>query len=195
MADDIKSTHSATPSGEKAIPTVDVGNELAPLGHDLDLAAKFWTSLDPEIRNKSITPEESRRVLWKIDLIILPLLGISVMISAIDKVIISNAAVYGMREDAHLVGDQFSWVGSIFYFGFLIAEWPGNLLIQRLPLRTFFTVTILCWAILTFVTGATRNFSGLASVRFLSTCKLTKAGVFSSQGSIVLITRKNSGHI
>lgn len=145
-----------------------VVDDLVGLGRDADVAAQFLASLDPSIVNEPITKEEARRVLWKIDLIILPLLALSVIISAVDKVIISNAAIYGMREDTHLVGDQFSWVGSIFYFGFLIAEWPGNVLIQRLPIRSFYAITVLMWAALTFATGGTNNFASLASVRFLS---------------------------
>ncbi|KAI1379313.1 putative allantoate permease [Hypoxylon crocopeplum] len=141
--------------------------DLTGLGRDADVAAQFLASLDPSVINEPVTKEESRRLLWKIDLIIIPLLAFSVIISAVDKVIISNAAIYGMRTDTHLVGDQFSWVGSIFYFGFLIAEWPGNILMQKLPLRTFYAVTVLGWAALTFGTGGTNSFASLASVRFL----------------------------
>ncbi|KAJ5100378.1 hypothetical protein N7456_006430 [Penicillium angulare] len=132
-----------------------------------DVAAKFLASLSSEIRDKPISEEEGRRLLWKIDLIIIPILAFSVIISAVDKVIISNAAIYGMEADTGLTGNQFSWVGSIFYFGFLLFEWPGNLLIQKLPIRRLYTVTIFGWAIMTFLTGATQNFGGLAAVRFL----------------------------
>jgi MFS transporter, ACS family, allantoate permease len=143
-------------------------SEQIRLGGRPDVAASFLEGLSAEIRDQPIYPEESRKLLWKIDLILIPLLSISVIIAAVDKVIISNAAIYGMKEDTNLVGDQFSWVGSIFYFGFLLAEWPGNLLIQKLPIRTFYGATVLCWAGLTFATGGTHNFAGLASVRFLS---------------------------
>lgn len=143
-----------------------IGN-MTRLGQDSDVAAQFLASLDPAIVNEPITKEESRRLLWKIDLIILPLLTVSVLIASVDKVIISNAAIYGMRDDTHLVGDQFSWTGSIVYFGFLVAEWPGNVLIQKLPLRTFYAATVLAWGGLTFATGGTNNFASIASVRFL----------------------------
>jgi MFS transporter, ACS family, allantoate permease len=133
-----------------------------------DVAAQFLANLSLNIRDQPIGPDEARRVLWKIDLIIIPLLGFSVMLSAIDKVIISNAAIYGMITDTHLVGNEYSWVGSIFYFGFLIAEWPANILIQKLPIRSFYGATVLGWAIFTFLTSATSNFGGLATVRFLS---------------------------
>lgn len=133
-----------------------------------DVAARFLANLSPEITDEPITDEESRRLLWKVDLIILPILAISVLMAAVDKVIISNAAIYGMVEDNHLKGNEFSWIGSIFYFGFLVAEWPGNILIQKLPIRTFYGATVFGWAVLTFMTATTSNFGGLAAVRFLS---------------------------
>ena len=142
--------------------------EASTLYGEHDVAAKFLAGLSPEIRDEPITPEEARRLLWKIDLIILPILAVSVLMAAVDKIIISNAAIYGMVEDNHLVGNQFSWIGSIFYFGFLVAEWPGNILIQKLPIRTFYGGTVFAWAVLTFMTATTKNFAGLATVRFLS---------------------------
>lgn len=135
---------------------------------ELDVAAKFLVSLGPEITDQPITDEESRRLLWKIDLIILPILAFSVIMAAVDKIIISNAAIYGMVDDTNLRGNEFSWIGSIFYFGFLVAEWPGNVLIQKLPIRTFYGATVFGWAVLTFMTAVTSNFGGLATVRFLS---------------------------
>jgi fucose permease len=137
-------------------------------GGKLDVAAKFLAGLGPEVTQEPISTKEARKLLWKIDLIIIPILTFSVIIAAVDKIIISNAAIYGMKEDTHLVGDQFSWVGSIFYFGFLIAEWPANILIQRLPVRTFYGATVMAWGIMTFITACTSNFAGLATVRFIS---------------------------
>ncbi|CAG9976889.1 unnamed protein product [Clonostachys byssicola] len=136
-------------------------------GGKLDVAAKFLAGLGPEVTEEPISTKEARKLLWKIDLIIIPILTFSVIIAAVDKIIISNAAIYGMKEDTHLVGDQFSWVGSIFYFGFLIAEWPANILIQKLPVRTFYGATVLAWGIMTFITACTSNFAGLATVRFI----------------------------
>jgi hypothetical protein len=88
------------------------------------------------------------------------------VLAAVDKVIISNAAIYGMTADAHLVGNQYSWVGSIFYFGYLVAEYPAAFLIQRLPVAKFLSVCLLGWAIILMCTAATHDFAGLATVRF-----------------------------
>lgn len=80
-------------------------------GEVIDVAARFLATLDDEIRETPITPDEARKVLWKIDLSILPIIWISTIVAAVDKVVISNAAIYGMKDDTHLVGDQYAWVG------------------------------------------------------------------------------------
>ncbi|EXJ91985.1 hypothetical protein A1O3_00535 [Capronia epimyces CBS 606.96] len=134
---------------------------------DVDVAAQFLAKLDPAITAEPITAQESRRLLWKIDLILIPILSTTCILAAVDKVIISNAAIYGMRTDAHLVGNQFSWVGSIFYFGYLLFEYPGAMLIQRFPVAKVLSVACLAWAVLLLCTAATSNFGGLATVRFL----------------------------
>ncbi|KAL3474345.1 major facilitator superfamily domain-containing protein [Aspergillus californicus] len=134
---------------------------------DADVAAQFLASLDTAITSAPITPEESRRVLWKIDLILIPLIMVTVVLAAVDKVIISNAAIYGMETDTHLTGNQYSWVGSIFYFGYLLFEYPSALLIQRLPVAKLYVGMVSGWAVLMLCTAATQNFAGLATVRFL----------------------------
>lgn len=38
-------------------------------------------------------------------------------LGAVDKVAISSAAIYGLQDDLHLVGQQYSWAGSILFLG------------------------------------------------------------------------------
>lgn len=38
-------------------------------------------------------------------------------LGAVDKVSLSTAAIYGLKDDLHLVGQQFSWAGSILPLG------------------------------------------------------------------------------
>jgi ACS family allantoate permease-like MFS transporter len=146
---------------------VSVGEGTHDRGNDIDVAAKFLAELDRAVLAEPITPEEARRVLWKVDLIMIPLITVTVILAAVDKVIISNAAIYGMEVDTHLVGNQYSWVGSIFYFGYLVTEYPAVFLIQRLPVAKFYSGCIMGWAIILLCTAATQNFAGLAVTRFL----------------------------
>ena len=136
-------------------------------GQDVDIAAKFLNELDTAILADPITPQEARKVLWKIDLIMIPLIMVTVVLAAIDKVIIANAAIYGMETDTHLTGNDYSWVGSIFYFGYLGAEYPAALLIQKLPVAKLYAACVFSWAVILLCTAATQNFAGLATVRFI----------------------------
>lgn len=38
-------------------------------------------------------------------------------LGAVDKVAISTAAIYGLKVDLHLAGQQYSWAGSILFLG------------------------------------------------------------------------------
>lgn len=114
-----------------------------------------------------IDPSEARRVLLKVDCIIIPLISGTIILSAVDKVIISNAAIYGMMRDTHLTSSMFSWVASIFYFGYLLFEYPSALLIQKLPVAKLLACTVMLWALLMGCTAATQNFASLMVVRLL----------------------------
>ncbi|CRL18209.1 Sucrose/H+ symporter, plant [Penicillium camemberti] len=155
-----------------------------------DVAAQFLARLDPAIAVEPVTETEARRVLWKIDLILIPLIMVTVVLAAIDKVIISNAAIYGMKKDTHLTGDEYSWVGSIFYFGYLAFEYPAALLIQRLPVAKLYVGMVLGWAVLLLCTAATQNFAGLATVRFLM--GMTEAAVFPISSILTVMWWKTS---
>ncbi|KAK2601613.1 hypothetical protein QQS21_004848 [Conoideocrella luteorostrata] len=109
----------------------------------------------------------ARRVLKKIDRAIIPLLFFTYMLNFMDKIILSSAAVFGLRDDNHLRGQEYSWVSSIFYFGYLFWEYPTTILIARLPTGKYLTGNTLFWGAVVALTAACRNFGGLMAVRFL----------------------------
>lgn len=61
--------------------------------------------------------EARRRVLRKIDLHIMPLLMFTYCLQYLDKSSINFASVYGLKDGTNLVGQDYSWLSSIFYFG------------------------------------------------------------------------------
>lgn len=56
---------------------------------------------------------EANAVWWKRDLYLMTALLLAGVMLAVDKIIISNAALHGMKTDLHLTTSQYSWVGSI----------------------------------------------------------------------------------
>lgn len=59
---------------------------------------------------------EAKRVLRKIDFRIIPILILIYMMQYLDKNGINYASVYGLQKGTHLHGQEYSWLGSIFYF-------------------------------------------------------------------------------
>jgi hypothetical protein len=70
------------------------------------------------------TAQENAAVLRKIDLHLLPLLMWVYMIQFADKTSLNYASVMGIRDDTHLDpnSQQYSWVSSIFYAGYILWE-------------------------------------------------------------------------
>ncbi|KAJ0422388.1 major facilitator superfamily domain-containing protein [Aspergillus carlsbadensis] len=112
--------------------------------------------------NTAISP----LLLRKIDRRLIPLLFTTYMLSFMDKTILSSAAVFGLIEDTHLHGQQYSWVSSMFYIGYLIWELPTSFLIPRLPVARYLAANTLFWGTVVALTAACVNYSGLLTVRF-----------------------------
>lgn len=64
------------------------------------------------------------------------------MIQSIDKSTLGYSAVFNLREDTHLVGTQYSWLGSLFYLGYFFWEYPTSVMLQKLPVGTLMSVTV-----------------------------------------------------
>lgn len=65
------------------------------------------------------------------------------------------------------MGQQYSWVSSVFYFGYLFWTYPTNMLIARVPVARYLSVNALFWGAVVACTAACTSFGGLMTVRFL----------------------------
>ncbi|KAK6457364.1 allantoate permease [Scheffersomyces xylosifermentans] len=113
------------------------------------------------------TPEEERKLIRKIDFTLVPMLFFTATMGAVDKVSLSTAAIYGFKQDNNLVGQQYSWLGSILFIGSLVGMWPMSCLLQKLPLGKVIVTASLLWSAFTLLLCACHNFAGLAALRFL----------------------------
>ncbi|KAI1077451.1 MFS allantoate transporter-like protein [Whalleya microplaca] len=111
--------------------------------------------------------DETKKVIWKIDLHVVPILFMTYMLQYLDKNSINFASVYGLKQGTHLQGQDYSWLSSIFYFGYLISQFPSAYLLQRLPIGRFVSITTIIWGIILMTTPACTSFGGIATNRFL----------------------------
>ncbi|KAE9371729.1 MFS general substrate transporter [Stipitochalara longipes BDJ] len=131
-----------------------------------DTAMALFNS--PTDIREAIDPEEERKLVRKIDWMILPYLSVCYAFFYIDKTTLSYAAIFNIRENLHLVGTEYNWLSSIFYFGFLAWAFPTNFLLQRFPIGKYLGVNIFMWGFFLMLQACARNFAELAALRALS---------------------------
>ncbi|KAJ5948252.1 hypothetical protein N7466_001267 [Penicillium verhagenii] len=115
--------------------------------------------LDDESRNKTLV----RRV----DLVILPLLAGTYTLQYIDKSALGYSAVFDLLSSTHMTSSEYSWLASIFYFAYLIAEYPWNILAQKTRLGKVVSGNVIAWGAMLMITAASTSFTGMAICRFL----------------------------
>ncbi|KAK7443729.1 hypothetical protein VKT23_015511 [Stygiomarasmius scandens] len=134
----------------------------------------------------AIEPVVEKRLVRKIDKLILPWcvystsemiwrlkwfhlsLAVCYAFYYIDKTTLSYAAIFGIKDDLHLSGSEYSWLSSVFYFGWLAWGLPSNLLMQKSPSAKYLAINIFMWGVLLMAQSASRSFAELAVLRILS---------------------------
>ncbi|KAM0541952.1 hypothetical protein ACHAPJ_013014 [Fusarium lateritium] len=147
---------------QKSIDGQDVKVTNDPTTFDV-LVGESTSVVDGEI---VFTPEEEAQVVRKIDRRLLPLMMVAYALQFLDKISLGSAAVMGIREQLHLTGLEYSWASSIFYFGYLMASYPGSLGFNKLPLAKFLTSSIIIWGVILVLHSVTSNAAGLLVIRY-----------------------------
>ncbi|KAI9255750.1 major facilitator superfamily domain-containing protein [Phascolomyces articulosus] len=112
------------------------------------------------------TPAE-RKLLKKIIFAVMPLVCTVQYVQITDKFTLNSAGVMGIYEDTGITHDQYSLLGSIFFVGFLVNQFPNAYFLQRLPISKYFGTIIGLWGIVLMCMSFGKNFSDLAGLRFL----------------------------
>lgn len=75
----------------------------------------------------------------------------------------------GIREDTHVnaATQQYSWLGSIFYAGYLVAEFPMTYLLKKLPIGKLTSANVIVWGVVLTMHVACTSWAGLMTVRAL----------------------------
>ena len=134
--------------------------------NDGDVALALFQDVD-ETR-EPIDPKEERKLIRKVDFLILPLIAVNYAFFYIDKTTLSYAAIFGIRDDLNLHGTQYSWLSALFYFGFLAWAFPTNFLMQRLPLGKYLGFNIFMWGFFLMCQAACNSFTTLSVLRTLA---------------------------
>ncbi|KAI6382248.1 hypothetical protein MCOR25_000836 [Pyricularia grisea] len=155
---------SASPDKPTAIHTDDAIRPAPRLPKGMDKAEQFLKEAGHSV---TVTVGNNRRVVRLIDMRLLPILLVVYSLQSLDKNTLSYAAVFGLVDDANLVGDQYSWLGSVVYVAQLVFQPLVAYLLVVMPVGRFMTVMVFCWGVILCGMAAAHNFAGLMSARLM----------------------------
>ncbi|KAF2173980.1 hypothetical protein M409DRAFT_62172 [Zasmidium cellare ATCC 36951] len=167
-----ESDHTVEPEIDEKIPAPladairagSVPEKILEHSHDADEALKAFQGHEGEV----ITIDEAtnKRLLRRIDWNLMPVMCIVYGLNYLDKTTLSYASIMGLKTDLNLKDDDYQWLGSMFYFGYLAWEYPTNRLLQWLPIGKYSAVCIIIWGAVLACFAAVENFAGAVAIRF-----------------------------
>ncbi|KAJ5211467.1 uncharacterized protein N7498_003113 [Penicillium cinerascens] len=131
-----------------------------------------------------------RKLLWKLDLRLLPWLSLLYLVSFLDRTNIGNAKIVGLKKDLNMTSNQFNATLTIFFVSYSVFEPLTNVLLKRLRPSVFIPIIIICWGICMTLMGIVKNYSGLMAVRWF--LGLSEAGLFPGVGYFLSCWYKRS---
>ncbi|QDS70054.1 hypothetical protein FKW77_004210 [Venturia effusa] len=124
----------------------------------------------------SFDEKATKRLIRKIDLVLLPLLSILYLLSFLDRSNIGNARLAGLEHDLHLKGLMYNAAVAVFFPPYAAAEIPSNIIMKRLRPSIWIPSMMIAWSIVCVCIGLVRNYAGLLVARaFLG---FTEGGLF-----------------
>ncbi|ERS98858.1 hypothetical protein HMPREF1624_04048 [Sporothrix schenckii ATCC 58251] len=165
--------NTTQPATSTTAPTNQLGIEPAPPldsqgPHRRDAAGELLRKIGGASGGERVvvSPADNKRILRKIDLVILPIILVVYFLQALDKATLSYASVFGLITDTNLVGTQYSWLGSIVYLAQLVAQPAVAWLLVTVPVGKLISTAVLLWGATLAAMTAAHNFQGLIASRF-----------------------------
>jgi len=147
--------------------------------NDIEMGARAYDDVDP---NTILSPEQQKAVMRKIDWHLIPLLSILYLFNFLDRTNIGNARILnveegrGMQVDLGITADQWNWVVTSFFFGYIIFEVPSNLIIKKVSPSRWIARICFSWGICATCLGFCNDFISSVVVRIL--LGIAEAGFF-----------------
>ncbi|PGH13944.1 hypothetical protein AJ79_03359 [Helicocarpus griseus UAMH5409] len=143
MIDDLKKVEDAERSGDSSTVV-----------HEVNLDA-------------TLVSTSETKLMAKIDGHLLPVLCVLYLLAFLDRVNISNAAIFGLKKDLDIEdGTKYNTALTIFFVPYILFEIPSNILLKKLKPHVWLSGCMFFFGLVTLLQGLVQNYSGLLATRF-----------------------------
>lgn len=162
-----RGSRPASPTVKKqSIEHVEMGVE----GNDIVKLSQDEAELEEALRNYVPGTSEEKKLVRKIDLLLMPILWIMYILNYVDRTNIGNAKIAGMADDLDLDDQRYAWVLSIFFFGYLLCEVPSNMILARSRPSIFLPGIMIVWGALSAAMSSANSYGAMLAFRFVVGC-------------------------
>lgn len=114
----------------------------------------------------TVDPAAERRLVWKFDLRILPVLAVMYLFNSLDKSNLGNAKTAGLTETLGLTGNQYNLILSIFFIPYVLTAPFLAVLGKKYGPNRVLPCMMFCFAIFTILVVTVQSFGGLMTLRW-----------------------------
>lgn len=109
-----------------------------------------------------------KKLVRKLDLVILPTIGILYILNYIDRQNLAAAKLQGITTDLNITTQQFATAISILFVGYLPFQIPSNLIITKISRPgMYICVAVIIWGAISAATAAVKTYAQLLAVRII----------------------------
>ncbi|KAG7445485.1 MFS general substrate transporter [Guyanagaster necrorhizus] len=135
-----------------------------------------YTDSEKSQLSLELDARSSRRLWFKMDFFILPVVGAFYSLSMLDRTSIGNAQVAGLQTDLKMTNTQYSIALTVTYIPYIVVDLPSNLLLRVIGPNYLLPTTVVLWGVVTALQGLVKSYSGLLACRFF--LGLLEGGIF-----------------
>ncbi|KAJ9137506.1 MFS transporter [Pleurostoma richardsiae] len=145
-------------------------------GEAAEKRVELFTPDGSELEDAATGTINERALLRKLDLKLLPAVGILYLLSFLDRSNVGNARIEGLAADLDMTGNQYLTGLTLYFIGYVIFEVPCNIVLKRTSPRLWLPTLTIAWGIVATLLGVVQNLAGFFVARlFLG---ITESGLF-----------------
>ncbi|KAK3061068.1 hypothetical protein LTS18_007097 [Coniosporium uncinatum] len=108
-----------------------------------------------------------KRLVRKIDFRLMPMLVVLFLLNILDRNNFTNARLGGLEDDLNMDSHQYSTALMIMYVGYLIFQFPSNVILSKFPRPGIYLAVACClWGTVSTSMAAVQSYSHVIVVRF-----------------------------
>ncbi|KAF7325055.1 hypothetical protein MKEN_00548100 [Mycena kentingensis (nom. inval.)] len=170
------SSHGASPSPLMTSPyKIDTEKGSLEIVEDSSSGGKFATEF---------TPHEQAKIVRRVDLRLVTLVGLLYCVSLMDRSNLSAANIAGMNVELKLDGNKYNIISLVFFPSYIVFQPASTIIVRKIGPRIHLAGITLLWGGLMIGMGFVKNFDQMVGLRVL--LGILEAGLFPS--SIYLLS-------